>query len=59
MKSIIETAYSVENDMTFIMEWKYRTLPEEIESCECIGFYFGKPNEKDTEIYKHKLKAEF
>lgn len=44
---MIYTVYAREDDMTFIMERTENTL-------SVIGFYFGEPNEDDTEFYKHK-----
>ena len=39
--------YARENNMTFIMERTENTL-------SVVGFYFGEPNEDDTEFYRYK-----
>lgn len=51
------TVYSESSDMTFIMN--DTIIDGETTSTECIGWYYGKPNEKYTNEYKGKLKAEY
>lgn len=54
------TAYSSEGDVTTIFLSRY--LDEECTetiSTEVIGFYFGEPNEADTEEYSSSTKATF
>lgn len=51
------TTYAPETDMTFIMLDVYDG--DELKSTECIGWYFGSPNEKDTSIFCGSHKAEF
>lgn len=46
----IEEYYSEEGDITFIMRETF--LRSEPIKSEVVGFYYGKPNEKDTEHYK-------
>jgi len=46
----IEEYYSEEGDITFLMKEIY--LRSEPVKSEVVGFYYGKPNEKDTEYYK-------
>lgn len=53
----IEAVYSEEADMTFILEEVYED--EEIKSTEVKGFYYGKPNEKDTKEFYGSLKAKY
>lgn len=48
----IETAYSSEADITFII--KYTTLGNDNVRMEIIGFYFGEPDENATQIFKDK-----
>jgi len=48
----VYTAYSEEADITFIMEDKGKTT-------RVVGFYYGEPNEEDTERFYGKLVAEF
>lgn len=54
----IITEYSASGDMTFILKEEYNAEGDPL-STEVVGFYFGKPNEKDTEHFTGKLKAEF
>lgn len=58
MKERIETYYSEEGDMTFIMN---ETMDKDGNpiSTECVGWYYGTPNEEDTAFYTGKLKAEY
>ena len=55
--TVIEAAYSEETDMTFILEEVY--TDDEIKSTEIKGFYYGRPNEKDTKQFYGSLKAEY
>lgn len=55
----IYTTYAPDSDTTFIME-DTRDKDDNWISLECIGFYAGEPNIKDTEFYAHKgVKATF
>lgn len=58
MKKTIETYYSNEGDITFIME---ETIDEEGNpiSSECVGWYYGEPNDRYTNVYIGKLKATY
>jgi hypothetical protein len=49
--------YQESYDMTFIIvdTWE----DDEIVSTECVGWYFGAPNEEDNEYFTDKLKAGF
>ena len=47
---MIYTVYAEKDDMTFIMQ-------QNDQEIKVTGFYFGPPNEQDTEIYKNDLKA--
>ena len=58
MKTEIYTTYAEKADMTFIMCDTFDKVGE-VVSVECIGWYFGKPDETATKMYKGKLKAEF
>ena len=60
IKSIteIQTAYSPESDMTFILKETTSADGEPI-STEVVGFYYGEPNERDTRNYLDHLKAEY
>lgn len=55
--TVIYTAYSAECDMTFIMEEIASGM--DALSTECVGWYYGKPNQKNTEAYIGKLKAQY
>lgn len=54
----IRTEYSASGDMTFIMK---ETMDKDGNpiSTECVGWYYGTPNEEDTAFYTGKLKAEY
>lgn len=53
---MITTVYAKEDDMTFIME----TTPDENGvRLECVGWYFGEPDEKMTKNYTGNLTAEY
>lgn len=58
MRRVIFTAYAAETDMTFIM---MDTLDAdgEVKSTEALGWYYGGPNEEDTEKFIGKLRAEY
>lgn len=52
--------YSEKSDITFIMEDKMNSTQErDCISTEVIGFYYGKPNIEDMELYMGNLKAVF
>lgn len=55
-KTKIITEYSESGDMTFILKEEYNEEGNPITT-EVVGFYYGAPNEKDTEYYTGKLKA--
>ena len=46
----IYTIYAKEDDMTFIMEEDEKTL-------SVVGFYFGEPDDKATEMFAGKQTA--
>ena len=54
---LIYTAYAPEYGMTFIM--KDVGCNHELESTECIGWYYGAPDPEATEKFAGKLKAEY
>lgn len=54
----LSTEYSASGDKTFILEEVY-DKDGNIISIECVGFYYGEPNEIDTNSYYGKLKAEY
>lgn len=54
----ITTAYSSDTDMTFILLEETNKNGEPI-STECVGWYYGSPNEDDTQRFFGKLKAEY
>ena len=45
----IETTYAPDTDITFIMEYTYKD--GEIIKAECVSWYSGEPNGKDTEYF--------
>ena len=51
------TAYSTDTDTTTIFKEVSRRSNNTLVSTEVIGFYFGKPNKKDTERFAGSLKA--
>lgn len=57
MKKEIYAVYS-QADMTFVMEDTYNDNGD-VVSTECVGFYYGEPDEKSTEYFVGKLKADF
>lgn len=46
--SSVYTAYSPKTDLTFIMR---ETISVDKVTTECIGWYYGEPNEEDTETF--------
>ena len=58
MDQELYTAYAPANDMTFIM---VDTFDEDGApmATECIGWYFGEPNEEATNAFAGQLKAEY
>lgn len=48
-KSEIETVYAVDKNITFIMEYYYED--DKVVDIQCVGFYFGEPNEEKTREY--------
>lgn len=57
MKKEIYTTYAPDTDITFIMCDTYDG--EDIKSTEVVGFYYGVPDEKLTEMYIGKVKATY
>lgn len=57
MKKEIYAIYS-NSDITFIMEDTYNDSGD-ILSTECVGFYYGEPDEESTRYFVGKLKARF
>lgn len=56
----IWTAYSRDTDTTTIFLSKCLDENfEEVISVEVVGFYFGEPNEQDTESYNGEIKATY
>ena len=53
---MITTVYAKEDDMTFIMK---ETTHKDTVTVECVGWYYGSPNEETTKKYIGNLKAEF
>ncbi|MBQ8399546.1 MAG: hypothetical protein IJX08_06190 [Clostridia bacterium] len=58
MKVEIKTEYSASGDMTFIMKETINEAGDPV-STECVGWYYGAPNDEDTSYYMGKLKAEY
>ena len=58
MNQEIYTAYAEHHDMTFIMVDTFDEKGEPMAT-ECIGFYYGEPNEENTKAFSGKLKAEY
>lgn len=54
----IITEYSASGDMTFIMKEVMDGEGNPL-STECVGWYYGTPNDEDTARYMGKLKAEY
>ena len=57
MENNIYTTYALDTDTTFIMEDSYRD--GELKETRIMGFYYGEPNDEDTERYYGHLKARF
>lgn len=57
MNKHIYTVYAKQDDMTFIMEEHDEGIGP--VSIECVGWYFGEPDEDATESFIGKLKAEY
>lgn len=57
MEKEIYTVYSIESDMTFIMEDV--KINNEVVSTEVKGFYFDKEDQQATKDYYGSLKANF
>lgn len=53
---MLTTVYAREDDMTFIMK---TTMTEESEKIECVGWYYGVPDEEKTKEFEGNLMAEF
>lgn len=58
MRTQTYTTYAKETDMTFIMQDTY-DISGDVISVECVGWYFGQPDECATKMYIGKIKAEF
>jgi len=58
MYTEIETAYAPSHDITFIMEYTCDANGDPI-STECVGWYYGEPNEEDTNFFRGKLFATY
>lgn len=56
MHSEYSDVYSEDGDMTFIMRYDYYHLDGTMDT-NVTGFYCGKPNEHDDEIYKETVVA--
>ena len=57
MRTQIYTTYAEATDMTFIMQDTYSAIGDVI-SVECVGWYFGEPDEFATKMYIGNLKVE-
>lgn len=57
MEQHIYTVYATMHDMTFIM--CDTNDGEELISTKVVGWYYGEPNDEDTEAYTGKLIAEY
>lgn len=53
-KTEVWTEYSESADMTFIMEG---SNDGKTAAMSVVGFYYGKPNDKDTEYFRGKTTA--
>lgn len=58
MTKTIETAYSPEHDITFILEHLEDSAGEPVQTSVC-GWYYGEPNEEDTNAFFGKLIARY
>lgn len=59
MDKIIYTTYAPDTDMTFILQDIMEEVDGDIQSTECVGFYFGEPDDEATKEFIGKLKAEY
>ena len=63
MMSVIEYAQDINMDVEVVLkkaqELGYAQNKEDMLSEECVGFYSGEPNEKDTETFKGSLIATY
>lgn len=59
VETSIFTVYSKEADITTIFKDTTRCSNGSMVSTEVIGFYFGAPNEEDTERFTGSLKATY
>jgi hypothetical protein len=50
MRHEIYTTYAPETDMTFIMRDTYNEH-DDLKATQVMGWYYGEPNEEDTERY--------
>lgn len=57
-KKEIYDVYAREGDMTFIME-ETHDADGELISTECVGWYYGEPDDRSTATFTGKLKAEY
>ena len=57
MKTEIYTAYSKDTDMTFIMRDTFNG--DDLIATECVGWYYGIPDDDTTTAFCGKLKAEY
>lgn len=57
MRKEYTACYSEESDMTFIVcdEWN----GDDLIATEVVGFYYGVPTERGTEMFIGNLRAEF
>lgn len=58
MKTEIYTVHAQNADISFIMKDVFNEN-NDLVSTECVGFYFGEPNDDATATFTGKLKAEF
>ena len=56
IKHTVYTVYAKDNDMTFIMEEEEQDNQVRVT---VKGFYYGEPNEDNTEQFFNDLTAEF
>lgn len=54
----IDEVYAPKADITFLME-EVRDENGELVSTECVGWYYGEPDEDATKTFRGKLKAEY
>ena len=57
-----DTAYSANSDISFIMEYTYYRANAdsewEIDTVECVGWYYGTPNPQlDKQYYRYDMKT--